>query len=395
MKKATHQDTKRHNVRLVLKTIYDAGEISRIDIAQQTQLTRPTVSDLVAELAESGLIEEVGIGPSIGGKPPILLSVLEDARCLLSVDLADSEFRGALINLRGKVRHGISLPVRDRDGEAALALVYQLIESLIAAANCPILGIGIGTPGLMDARNGVVRNAVNLDWKDLPLKGLVEERYHLPCYISNDSQVAALAEMTFGAGKGWSSLMVVKLGRGVGAGIVMEGKLYYGDGFGAGEIGHIVVKDNGDLCNCGRHGCLETLISSRAINKQARAIAQRHPQSVLNRLAASADEITTPLVLKAYEAGDKDVAAMIHDSAVYLGKALAYTIGVLNIRHVMIAGSLAPFGEAITEPVEQELHQRILPALAEETTVGVSSLGDDIVLLGSAALILSIELGIT
>jgi DNA-binding Lrp family transcriptional regulator len=128
MKKATHQDTKKHNTRLVLKTIYDRGQISRVDIAQETYLTRPTVSDIVTELEEARLIEEVGIGPSIGGKPPILLSVAEDARCLISLDLANSEFRGALVNLRGKIKKRTSLPVSDRDGDAALALVYQLVD---------------------------------------------------------------------------------------------------------------------------------------------------------------------------------------------------------------------------------------------------------------------------
>lgn len=394
MRKATHQDTKKHNARLVLKTIYDAGQISRIEIAQRTHLTRPTVSDIVAELVETGLIEEVGTGPSIGGKPPILLSVAEDARCLLSIDLANSEFRGALVNLRGQIKHRISLPIHDRDGEAALGLVYQLIDSLMAATECPVLGIGIGTPGLMDARNGVVRNAVNLDWKELPLKALIEERYRVPCHITNDSQVAALAEMTFGTGKEATNLAVIKLGRGVGAGIVINRELYYGDGFGAGEIGHIVVREDGEPCNCGRRGCLETLVSSRALVRQARQIARHNLDSPLNRLADSPEAITTDTILQACKAGDEAVMALIEEAARQLGKALAYTVGVLNIERVVIAGSLARFGAAITGPAQEELNRRILPALAAETVVEASSLGTDIVLLGCAALILSLELGI-
>ncbi len=394
MKKATHQDTKRHNARLVLKTIYDEGTISRVDIAQRTQLTRPTVSELVAELVEAGLIEEVGTAPSIGGKPPILLEVLKNSRCLLSVDLANNAFRGALINLRGEIEHQVTLPERDGEGDAALDRVYQLVETLIGATSCPILGIGIGTPGLMDARNGVVRSAVNLNWKDLPLKELLEARYKVPCHISNDSQVAALGEMTFGEGKDWSNLMVVKLGRGVGAGIVIDRHLHYGEGFGAGEIGHIVVQPDGDPCSCGRRGCLETLISHRAILKQARALARRSRASLLNRLAASPDDMTIETVLQAYEAGEEPVVAMIHDAAGHLGRALAYVVSALDIHHVVIAGSLARFGAGITGPAQEELRGRILYALSEEVSVSVSSLGRDVVLLGSAALILSSELGL-
>jgi N-acetylglucosamine repressor len=395
MKKATHQDTKKHNTRLVLKTIYDEGQISRVDIAERTFLTRPTVSDIVAELVEAQLIEEVGVGPSVVGKPPILLSLADNSRCLLGLDLANSEFRGALVNLRGKILHHANLPVHDRDGDAALGLVYQLLDTLVAAAGCPILGIGIGTPGLVDATNGVVCNAVNLDWKNLPLKALLEERYGLPCHVSNDSQVAALAEITFGVGKGLENLAVIKLGRGVGAGIVISRRLYHGDGFGAGEIGHVVVNEEGDLCNCGRRGCLETVISSRAIRRQARLAAAANPGSELNRLAATPEDITIDVVLKAYEAGDAVTRTTIHDSALYLGRVLAVMAGALNIHHVVLAGSLARFGDGLIAPVQEEIGRRILPAVAAETSVEISALGTDIVMLGCAALVLSAELGIT
>jgi len=394
MKKATHQDTKKHNTRLVLKTIYDEGQISRVNIAEQTFLTRPTVSDIVSELADARLIEEVGIGPSVGGKPPILLSVAENARCLLGMDLANSEFRGALINLRGKILYQTSLPVLDRDGEAALGLVYQLAEALIAAAESPVLGIGIGTPGLVDAASGVVHNSVNLDWRDLPLKARLEERFGLPCHVTNDSQVAALAEMTFGAGRGFENLAVVKLGRGVGAGIVIGRQLYHGDGFGAGEIGHVVVKKDGDLCNCGRRGCLETVISTRAILKHARLAAESDPASALNRLDGTPDEVALATIAGALAAGDIAAQATLYDPARYLGRVLATMVAALNIHHVVLAGSLAQLGDGLIGPVRAEIGQRVLPAVAADTSVEVSELGDDIVLLGSAALVLSAELGI-
>jgi predicted NBD/HSP70 family sugar kinase len=200
--------------------------------------------------------------------------------------------------------------------------------------------------------------------------------------------------MAFGTGKDSTNLVVIKVGRGVGAGIVIGRQLYYGDGFGAGEIGHIVVRENGEPCNCGRHGCLETLISSRALVKYARQIARENPNSPLNQIAETPESITTDVILQACEDGDSAVADLIEDAARQLGKAIAYTVGVLNIKHVIIGGSLARFGSAITDPAQEELSRRILPALAADTVVEASSLGTDIVLLGCAALILSLELGI-
>jgi len=394
MKKATRQQTKAHNSRLILKTIYDESKVSRADIARLTGLTRTTVSDAVAELIKDGLVAEVGLGPSAGGKPPTLLSVVDNSRYLIGIDLADSEFRGAVINLQGEIKHRCSLPIHDRDGDAALTLVYELIDELVTVADSPILGIGIGTPGLMDAQRRVVRNAVNLDWHDLPLGDLLEERYELPVYIANDSQVAALAECTFGDSKNVSNLIVIKIGRGTGAGIVLNRQLYYGDGFGAGEIGHVAVVKDGELCRCGHYGCLETVTSSRAIVRRAQSIAKNDPHSTLHQFVTTPEEINTNMVLQAFEAGDEALQLVIAEAGHYLGIAVANLVGALNVQRIVIAGSLARFGQALLEPIAQEMRQHSLAALANETRIEISSLGPDIVILGAAALLLSHELGL-
>ncbi len=379
---------------MILKTIYGQGPISRAGTARLTHLARTTVSDIVATLIKDGLVEEVGYGPSEGGKPPILLSVVNNSRHLIGIDLANSEFRGGVIDLRGKIIHRLNMPVNSRNGEAALKLVYALVDQLIAAATSPLLGIGIGTPGLIDARKGIVRNAVNLDWQDLPLRDLLETRYKLPVYIANDSQVAALGEYTFGHSQDSSNLIVVKVGRGVGAGIVLNGRLHYGDGSGAGEIGHVTVIKNGEPCLCGHFGCLETVVSSRAIVKQAQLIAQNNPNSALRQFIDAPEAINTDVVLQEFEAGDEALQAVIAEVGRYLGLVVANMVGVLNIQRIVIAGSLARFGQPLLEPVRQEMKQRSLAALANETHIEIANLGVDIVIMGAAALLLTYELGL-
>jgi len=223
MKKATRQQSKDHNTRLVLKTIYDVGEISRADVARATHLTRPTVSSIVADLMAQQFVFETGQGPSAGGKRPTLLSVAPDNHHLMAADLGSQAFRGAILNLRGDIRQQLILPVEASNGEAALQLVYELLEVLTAVSPTPLLGIGIGTPGLVDASAGVIRHAVNLDWHDLPLAGLLAARYGAPIHLANDSHMAALAEYIFGAARDSQNLIVIKIGRGVGAGIVLHG----------------------------------------------------------------------------------------------------------------------------------------------------------------------------
>jgi predicted NBD/HSP70 family sugar kinase len=393
LQKATRAQTRIHNSRLVLKTIYDRGQISRADVARLTELTRTTVSGVVADLLEQGLVQETGYGPSIGGKPPILLSVVDNSRHLLGIDLASGEFRGAVVNLRGEICRRIAKPLRGQDGDKALALVYDLVDDL-RAAGWPLLGIGIGTPGLMDPVNGMVRRAVNLDWQDLPLRSLLHERYGLPVYVANDCQAAALAEHTFGNGKDAENLVVVKVEHGIGAGIVLHGRLFYGDLCGAGEIGHVVVVENGERCRCGNLGCLETVAGEKAIVQRAQAIAQADPHSLLHRLAADPDKITIEIISQAAEAGDQAVQGLIVDAGRYLGFAVANLVGVLSVRRIMIAGHVTCFGQPWLDAIKRELSRRSLAAVTGEVEVEPSSIGQDIVILGASAMVLINELGL-
>lgn len=394
MKKANQEETKIHNSQLILSTIYNQGQISRADIARQTELTRTTVSDVVNKFIAEGLVAETGVSPSRGGKRAILLSLIKDARHLIGIDLAESEFRGAVVNLRGEVIHRLHSAILDRDGQAALGLVYELIEKLLTLANKPILGIGIGTPGLMDPQNGIVRTAVNLDWLDLPLADLLRQRFNLPIYIANDSQVAALAEYLFDNPAKAANLALINVGRGVGAGVILNGKPYYGDNAGAGEIGHVRTVEDGERCRCGNYGCLETLVSTNALVKRARSQAAAHPGSFLNTRSASPAQVTSEAIWQAFQAGDPTVLALIDDIGRSLGIAIAHLVGGMNINRIVIAGSLARFGDRLTQAIQCEMSQRTLPALAKTTRIEISNLGQDVVILGAASLLLSHELGL-
>src|SRR3954451_4835060 len=277
--KATHKQTRTFNQQLVLRAIYDRTEVSRAELARLTGLTRTSVSALVAELLRDGLIEETGRGPSTGGKAPIMLRVKSDGRHAIGLDLGASKFSGALVDLRGGVVKSAHVELDGRNGADAVEVVYGLIDSLIQRNGTePVLGVGIGAPGLVDSRAGVVRWAVNLGWSDLPLGSMVAERFGMPVVVANDSQAAAVAESTFGNWPWPQNLIVVRVGRGIGAGIILGGQLYQGDGSGAGEIGHSIFGpvDTGDdavRCRCGRVGCLETVAGMEAMVKAAQRVS--------------------------------------------------------------------------------------------------------------------------
>jgi glucokinase-like ROK family protein len=386
MKKATQQHTKRHNRDLVLNTVFGSPTVSRAEIARITGLTRTTVSQIVAGLMDEGLVQEVGVGSSRGGKSPILLSVVADSRHLIGLDLAQDRFCGALVNLRGEIRQTLDLPVPSGDGDAALAAVYELLDGLIAAATRPLVGIGVGTPGLVDARHGVVVNAVNLNWRNLPLGQLLSERYGLPASVLNDSQAAAIGEHTFGDGyRADESLVVVNVGHGIGAGIILNGELFHGDGGGAGEIGHVAVSTEAGLrCRCGNVGCLETLASTRALVARARAAYQVRGGAH----AARAEALTLDALVRDFEQQDPLARQVVFDAGRFMGQAVSSLVGTLNVHRIVIAGEMARFGKPLLDAIRETTAQCTLARLAGETRVEFEHLGHHEIILGASALIL-------
>jgi predicted NBD/HSP70 family sugar kinase len=391
MQKATRQHTKDHNCRLVLRTIYNGGELSRADVARVTGLTRPTVSAIVAELLENELVIEMGQGPSAGGKRPTLLSINGSGRHLIAIDLSGTDFRAARLNLRGEIEARAVRPAAGVHGEDALVSIHDLIAA-VRPTNSDLLGLSVATPGLVDPHNGIVRRAVNLGWVNVPLRDLLEERYGRPVHVANDSHMAALAEYTYGQSADSPNLIVIRAGRGIGAGIILGGLPFYGDGFGAGEIGHVVVNTGGDLCTCGNRGCLETTSSVSAILLRLEA-ADRAQSSLAGIPSPTWGQFVAAVAEHDPVATDIAVFAGRH-----LGAAVANMVGALNIQTIALAGRVAELGEILLDAVQAEMHQRVLPSMAESTTVRMSSLGPervaDIIILGCSALLLQRELGV-
>ena len=370
MKKATHQQTKHHNRDLVLRTIFANESISRAEVARVTHLTRTTVSEIVNGLLTEGLVNEVGRGESLGGKSPILLSAVANSRYLIGLNLAQDKFIGAIVNLRGEIKEMIEAPVHDGNGQNALELVYQIIDQLIKKRIKPIVGIGVGTPGLVNTREGVVVNAVNLEWQDLQLRQLLEKKYKIPVSILNDSQATAIGEFVYGGEhEPDENLIVVNVKHGIGSGILVNGRLFQGDGGGAGEIGHVVAQENGELCRCGKRGCLETISSARAVLQQLKV-----------------DSLDT--VKSAFDSGDANTNQVVTKAAHYLGVSLANLIGALNIQKIVITGDMTRFGKAWLDVVNASMQNAALSRLSEDTRLEFGMLDYRACILGASAFLL-------
>jgi predicted NBD/HSP70 family sugar kinase len=361
--KALPEDARRHNRSLVLQTLYAEGEISRADIARATGLTRVTVSDLVASLIAEGLVVEKGTRLDIRpGKPATLLSIDPSSYHIVGLDLSGHDrFRGAVMDLYGAVVSSRELALEGRTADDALDLVLRLARSLLEATDRPVLGIGIGSPGVVDT-DGLVVSAPNLGWHNLALRSLVERELGVAVEVANDANVAVLAEHSFGAAVG--DLMLVKIGHGVGAGLLLGGSALYGSNFAAGEIGHVVVGAGGQPCVCGKRGCLETWLSAPRLHAQ------------LAEPGADAQATLT-------EAGRR------------LGVALAPVVGALDLAEIVLSGPNELLEGALADATLATLRERTMADFHSDVALRMSALGDDIVVRGAAVLVLSGQLGVS
>lgn len=359
------EDARSHNRALVLQSLYRGEGLSRADVARELGLTRVTISDVVAELLAEGLVVELGLrADSRPGKPATLLDINRAGFHVIGVDLSSSTtFRGAITDLSGAVVAREEVDIARLTGTGVIDGAVRLIENLVARADRPVIGVGVGSPGLVDA-DGRVLSAPGLGWHDVPLQRELEARIGLPVLVANDANAAALAERTFGGGS--DDMIVVRIGRGVGSGLVVGGHPVQGSRWAAGEIGHVVVgTDDGEPCPCGKNGCLETWLGAP------------HVEAKL----AGADSAQAEEILR--EAGGR------------LGIVLAPVVGALNLAEVVVAGPQELLDVPFMRGLDETLRQRTMAELHGDLTVRATELGRDIVVLGAVVMVLTGQLGVS
>ena len=361
--KVLPEHARAHNRSLVLQTLFHQGAMSRADLSRETGLTRVTISDLIAELIEDGYVAERGTREVTGpGKPAILVDLDREGHRIIGLDLSRSDrFLGAVLTLDGEIvaRHEASVPADPAD---ILATVIRLTRELVADAHAPVLGVGVGSPGIVDD-HGTVLTAPNLRWTDIDLEGILRAEVSLPVLVANDANAAVLAEYTFG-GAG-DDVMLVRVGRGVGSGLLSGGQPMLGSRFAAGEIGHVTVgTDGGPVCVCGKVGCLEAWLSVPSLE---RALAE--------------------------DGAERD--AVLRDAGERLGIALAPIVGALDLSEIVLSGPSPLLDGPLAEATVETLRARTLAEFHDGVQVRMTEQGEDIVLRGAAVMVLSGQLGVS
>ena len=374
------------NATLVLRLIWRERQISRADIARQTGLSPSTVGAIVGELAEAGLVREIGAGASRGGRRPVLVGFRDDAYALVGVELGATHVAAVLTDLRGNVRafRDTHVAVRD-DPRGALATARALIEECLAAERVSkkrVVGIGVAVPSPVHPdRPGKLSPLIMPAWADHDVQQELADAFGVPVLVDNDANLGALAERYWGAGAGGEDLAFIKIATGIGSGHIINGALYRGAGGTAGEIGHIAIDPSGPPCVCGGRGCLATLIGSEALLTRARAQWGKRKKS-----PTIADIVTGA------RAGDPVARGLVDEVGAQLGVVVAGLLNLLNPGVVVLGGEITSVGDLLLDPLRASVRARALSTSVAETRIVASWLGARSIAVGAATMVLDAAL---
>lgn len=367
---------KKINKAIVVDAIRNHSPLSRAQLSEMTGLNKGTVSTLVGELIEEQLVHEIGLGRSSGGRKPVMLVFNRSAGYAVGVDIGVKYLIAVLTDLDGQIVAERQVELERHEREQVVAVLTAAVRALIAdAPTSPygIVGAGVGVPGIVDDK-GTVLFAPNLEWEDVDLQGILQDEFGFPFVVDNEANAGALGELHYGAGREAADIVYLSVSTGIGAGIVIGGRLYRGAGGTAGEIGHTAIEERGALCRCGNRGCLETLAGAPAI---AALVAR-----------ALGEEVTPEAVLARAAEGDPVCARALADAGRVVGIAVANLCNLTNPQRIVVGGTIGGAGEVLLSPLRDSVRLRAIGSAAADVEIVPGKLGQRAELLGAVALVL-------
>ena len=387
---------KLHNMRATLRMLLRYQPVSRAHLVELTGLSSTTITNLIGELLEQGVVIQDGVSSTAQrgvGRPRTFLRLVPQARHAIGIHIGVGSIRVAVADLQAQLSEPLSLAhALERKPEDVMAETAALVGQAIAESKVDpqsLIGIGVGASGLVNPHTGVNVLAPNLGWRDVPIRDWLAQRLNLPVVVDNNARAMALGEAIFGAGRDVQALAFVYARVGVGAGVVVDGQLFRGSAAGAGEIGHTtIIPTGGAPCRCGNTGCLETLISEPAIVRQAQLLAAKDEAGILAAHLQSGEGRPFERVLAAARAGDAATLAMLQDQACYMGIALANLVNVLNPDLIVLGGICAQGYDLLLPTIEETMRQRAFAGLGERVRLETTSFGAQAGIVGAATLAL-------
>ena len=373
----------------MLSLMRSKGYTSAPELSKWIKLSLPTCIALLNELIDAGYVKNFGIGESSGGRKPSLYGLPEDGYYVISCDFARFSANLAILDCY----HQFVTPVIEIDTHIDDPLLveklYQAAHQLMAVHHIPdekIFGIGVDMPGLINSKTGI--NYTIKDKKHQNVARNLKLKFNKLVYIDNDARMHAYGEFQFGAAKDFKDAIIIHWSWGLGLGIFVNGQLCSGKNGFAGEFSHIPIVENGELCICGKRGCLETIASVNTIMKRVRqGILNGEISSLITRFQDQPELVTTEEVINAAREGDEFCISLLNEVGTAMGKGLAYIIQLLNPEVIVLSGPLSKAKQYVLSPIQQSLNRFCLEKISESTLLVISDMGDQTALLGTSEMI--------
>lgn len=379
----------------VIRALRRQGHISRTEISNITGWSKAKASQEIRSMVDKGYLIEVGEGVSNGGRKPGLLKINDQLGYVVGIDIGATSLELALADVTGKILQRVSdtADVRTKPDVLLSRCVELAMEMTRAQGGSPdqILGIGVGVPGPVDFSHGaLVAPPLMPDWENFLIRDFFKTTFTSAfAVVDNDVNIMALAEQRAGIGAGVDNFIFVKIGTGIGAGIISNGRIHRGADGCAGDIGHICVDKKGPLCACGNVGCLEAMAAGPAIAVKALQASRNGTSPVLSQMRELNGGILRPEdVNAACREGDQSALDIIRESGQMVGETLASLVNFFNPSHVFIGGGIANFGNHLLVAIRRAVLQRSLPLATTHLSISFSSLGAEAGVIGAVALAL-------
>jgi glucokinase-like ROK family protein len=377
----------------IVKHLYVKGAKTNADICQRFGISSPTSIGMLNELVAEGLVEKQGRGKSLGGRKPELYGLCDGSLFVLSIHMEQLKTRIAIFDNNNHIISGIhTFHIEATKDRSALTQICEHAQELLRASGIELkklVGVGISMPGLVASKEG--NNYTYLLAGDEPesLQQALEQRFGKPVFIQNDAKSAALAEYRFGLAHGRRDVLVLSMDWGIGMGIILDGKLRSGASGFAGEFGHIPLVEGGALCHCGKRGCLETVASGSAIVRLAKAGLEDGENTLLSQLSVSEiAQLEPEQVYEAAHQGDQFAINLLAEVGTNLGKGIAILTQLFNPELIILGGGIAQVKQFILPAIQQAINTYCMAQLREKTSLLVSELGSNAVVLGSVATVM-------
>ncbi|MBU2704813.1 ROK family protein [Zooshikella marina] len=364
------------NTATIYRTINYDGPISRTRLVEVTSLAAASVTKITRQLINAGLVQEVSQEESTGGRRPTLLATNKERFYIISTKLGRGFLEVTLNRLNKEVVDHRKLTLKYQNPEAVLQetceVIHDILRSNSQVNQQRILGIGLAMPGLIDPTKGVVIENPHYQFKHFPIVEFFEREFNITTFVDNDIRSLALAENYFGASQGIKDSVLISVRHGIGAGIMINGQLFYGCNQNAGEVGHIFIEEFGPKCNCGNYGCLETVASNPSIIRQAKELlAHGHPSQLtsLPSYQLNGPEVTIKDICQAALNGDELCQAVIKRVGNYLGLAIATVINLFNPQMIIIAGDIVKAQHFLFPSIKKQMEDKALQSFACKTRI--------------------------